>query len=108
MPFGFAVITKGRSAARPFTGDLWARGAPGSDDCIGTVWGGTPSGVRIGSQDSTQHQRLVQCQQITILIAEQILDVVGMHGFSALRTAKIDSALLDLNPNIDLEALQAE
>ena len=57
-----AMVAKTEITIFPFTINFGAAGTAGGHDCKCAVWSGTPSSVRICSEDSSQHQGFVEVQ----------------------------------------------
>lgn len=74
MPLGLAVVTEGVAAAGPLARYPRARSAAGGDHSVRAVWSRAPPSVGIGCQDASQHEELVELQQV-VVVAYQHLNV---------------------------------
>ena len=106
MPIGLAVITEASIAALSLTADLRTGGAASGHHCEAAVGSWTPASVRVSSQHSPQHQRLVEVEQLRVL-THQHLYIIGVEDLTALGTLEVDAALLYLYPHVLLQTHDA-
>ena len=104
MPLGLAVVTEAEVTSLSLAVYLRAGGTLGGHHSEGAVGCRAPPSVWVCRQHSPQHQRLVEVQQ-GLVLAHQHLYVIRVEVLAALSvgTAEVDSALLDLNPDVFLE-----
>ena len=74
MPFSLAVVAKGVAAAGSLAGYPRARCAASGDHSVSAIWSRAPTSVWIGRQDASEHEELVELQQV-VVVADQHLDV---------------------------------
>ena len=96
------MVAETKITSFSFTIYLRTAGTARGDHCECAVRSRAPSRVWVRGQHSPQHQRLVEVQQRRVL-AHQHLDVVGVKSFTTLGTFQVDSALLNLNPDVLLQ-----
>ena len=113
MPVLLAVVAEGRVAVGRHAVQLGTVGTAGGDDGVRAVGRRTPARVGQRDQVAAEHELLVLADEGGALVAagggrEQLVDVVGVQAFAALRTRDCDARLGDLKLEVLAQAADAE